>query len=627
LEKGERVPSGKTFAWLEEFVWPLGTGSAPITRGMMLVRELDRRLRQRFDLGTAEGLWSYVCWWLHEGRLEYPGIPFGIEGPLKAYLGQPADDIEQDLPIPITRGVLAAWTGRPALRQTLDPETRQGRLGLLDWWLRSGQEECDFVRIEDSVKETMLRPAADVVQDQSEPIPVALYCLWLVVEPLRQKHDINDGEGRSGLLTWWRDHGKTFLPWCFDTPGEMDGRNLDEGAPGDINHVASPDRPVTRPTRLGRFEPYGVNLVGFATGEFGLGEDVRMAALALSSARVPFCVYDVPLYCFARTQDVRLRDVITPEPVYATNILCLPGMHALQMLVRYGTGVFENRFCIGAWPWELPRWPETLDDAFRLVDEIWASSSFTAQAYEDSTKVPVHHMPMVVDVGSVPVASRREFGLPEASYLFLFVFDGLSSVHRKNPLGVVEAFRRAFPRNITDVGLVVKAMNASADNPVWRTICEAAEQDPRIIIFNETFSRDRVLALFNCCDAYVSLHRAEGFGRTIAEAMLLGKPVIVTNHSGNVDFCTSQTALLVDGPMVAVNPGDYHFGVGQPWCDPDIDQAAYYMRCCREDSPLVREIAQRGKEFVRREYGAEAVGLKYRKRLEALHLVNGLVDR
>ena len=133
-----------------------------------------------------------------------------------------------------------------------------------------------------------------------------------------------------------------------------------------------------------------------------------------------------------------------------------------------------------------------------------------------------------------------------------------------------------------EVGLVIKCMNAPKDHAGWRSVMESCGNDPRIITINETFYRERILGLFNCCDAFVSLHRAEGFGRTIAEAMLLGKPVVVTNFSGNTDFTNLETAFLVRRPFIPVKKDDYHFGEGQYWCDPNVETGR------ASDAPLPR---------------------------------------
>src|SRR5262249_37707557 len=149
------------------------------------------------------------------------------------------------------------------------------------------------------------------------------------------------------------------------------------------------------------------------------------------------------------------------------------------------------------------------------------------------SSVPVLSMPLAV---STPVLRRRYskqyFGLDENAFYFIFVFDAASHIARKNPIAVVRAFKLAFPRGGEKVGLLLKTMNVRTGDPLWDALSAEAQTDCRIIIMDKCLDRDEVVGLNSVCDAFISLHRAEGFGFTLAEAMLLGKPVIATNYSG-----------------------------------------------------------------------------------------------
>jgi glycosyltransferase involved in cell wall biosynthesis len=198
------------------------------------------------------------------------------------------------------------------------------------------------------------------------------------------------------------------------------------------------------------------------------------------------------------------------------------------------------------------------------------------------------------------------------------VFDGFSTFSRKNPSGAVEAFTRAFARRDRDVRLIVKSMNGRCGGDEWIRLQRLAAADDRIVLIDEVFDRDRLLGLLNCCDCYVSLHRAEGFGRVLAEAMLLGKPVIATNHSGNTDFTHAGTAFLVGGSLVSVRPSEYFCAADQYWCNPDIDHAAEQMQRCLNDEAHRQQVAAAGQDFIRAHYNPQVVGQRYRERLEAL---------
>jgi len=244
------------------------------------------------------------------------------------------------------------------------------------------------------------------------------------------------------------------------------------------------------------------------------------------------------------------------------------------------------------------------------MDELWASSSFTAAAYRRSTQVPVQQVPMAVDVDSTERLGRPAFGLPQDRFLFGFSFDGHSSFSRKNPEATVKAFRLAFPEGNEPVSLVLKGLRV-IDHQAWRRLESIAAQDPRIVLLSRSMPRGVLLDLYRAIDCFVSLHRSEGFGRNIAECMLLGKPVIVTNYSGNVDFTHGATAALVNTNLQRIGDGEYPFGAGQSWADPNIAQAAQHGRQMFLHKEWRDRIARAGQQFIRTHYSPVAVGEKF----------------
>jgi glycosyltransferase involved in cell wall biosynthesis len=192
---------------------------------------------------------------------------------------------------------------------------------------------------------------------------------------------------------------------------------------------------------------------------------------------------------------------------------------------------------------------------------------------------------------------RKHYGLPEKKFLFLYIFDFNSSVARKNPMAAVQAFKQAFKPSDNTVGLVLKTMNTKPNNPEWQAFLKECKTDKRIQLITETLDRPEVLGLINACDAYVSLHRAEGFGRTLAEAMLLGKPVVATNYSGNVDFMDEHVTFPVNFSQVELQRNDYQWvdSIDEAvWADADIEHAAMQMTSAistAKSSSKIRECA------------------------------------
>jgi len=379
-------------------------------------------------------------------------------------------------------------------------------------------------------------------------------------------------------------------------------------------------------------DSFGVNLFGYARGELGIGEDVRLVAAALRTQGIPFCIVNVEPFKHISQKDRSTEQWITKTPRFSFNLLCLTGVEQVRFLCEKGPGNLGNRYTIGLAPWELPKWPSSCQYVYGVVDEIWGISSYAADAYRDAPH-PVSTMSLPVTVDEVKDLGRGDLGLPKKPYLFVFSFDINSSVARKNPKGVIRAFQKAFPtQGPEEVGLVIKVnvVNPEVANlgilermgyhfikqRTWDSVERLAAGDSRIHFIKEGMRRPRVMALYKACDCYVSLHRAEGFGRGIAEAILLGKQVIATGFSGNMDFCKEPRVALVRHRMRPLKKGEYFWGDGQSWAEPDIDHAAELMREIKE---MPRDVSNPGYDF-----SPEAIGKIYARRLEEVRVGLGI---
>jgi glycosyltransferase involved in cell wall biosynthesis len=332
--------------------------------------------------------------------------------------------------------------------------------------------------------------------------------------------------------------------------------------------------------------PFGVNLVGYAFGQLGIGEDLRMAAQALMAVGISVDIINFPPGKDIPQNDRSLEAYVVPQGRYAINLFCLTALEHGRYVVEHGLSQLLGRINIGYWPWELSRWPAEWLGLTQLVDEVWVSTRHTYESLVLESLVPVVIMPMAVDVGELArfpakAVTRAAYALPVSAKLFCFSFDLNSTMARKNPQAVLESFVLAFPpeRYTADqVGLVIKVHKPTKPNKAWDALKALAVQDSRIHIIEGTLAREDLLALYHACDAFVSLHRAEGFGRGIAEALQLGLHVITTNYSGNIDFCRPPYANLIDYDLISVAEGDYPYGQGQVWADVDVMHAARSMR-------------------------------------------------
>jgi glycosyltransferase involved in cell wall biosynthesis len=363
----------------------------------------------------------------------------------------------------------------------------------------------------------------------------------------------------------------------------------------------------------------GINVIGFATGQFGVGEDARMATRVLLNAGLQPCVYEPPIpLAVAHRQGGWIEQHMQKAPTYAVNFITLPAVDTLRLFFLQQADVLAGRYNICGWQWELPKWPQRWRGLLSIPDEIWAQSRYLQKMFSESTEKPVTYIPSAVDIPAFEDRPRSDFGIPPGPFAFLSVFDCNGWYQRKNPLAAVRAFKAAFGPSNRDVQLIVKMMNSRSEAPVHQELMQLASQDSRILIIDRFLSRSDMLALLNCADVFVSLHRSEGFGRVVAECMLMGKPVISTNYSGSLDFAHEGTAYVVNGPMIPLQKGDYADHEGQSWMDPDIGETAEAMRRCVEDRLGTAEMALRGQAFLQTHHSIDAVAKLYKKRLDQL---------
>jgi glycosyltransferase involved in cell wall biosynthesis/SAM-dependent methyltransferase len=337
----------------------------------------------------------------------------------------------------------------------------------------------------------------------------------------------------------------------------------------------------------------GVNVVGFFRAEFGQGEAARRVVDAVRKAGLSFSTitYDrVP-----HRQEHPFE--VDGEARYPTNILCLNAEHLLQFVQDGGSAVLRRRSSAGLWFWEGSRLPRELRPALDLVDEIWVASDFVGQALAAETSKPIVTFPLPVLVPEPPALTRADLGLPEDAFVFLFVFDFFSTVERKNPLGLIDAFTRAFPQPGRAV-LYLKSINGDRASAELRRVQDAVRGRPDIVLSDGYVEGERLTALTARCDCYVSLHRSEGFGLTIAEAMAFGKPAIATAYSGNLAFMDAQSSYLVPYTLTALEHSVGPYPVGTVWAEPDLDAAANLLREVFDDPEGARARGEAGRAAV-----------------------------
>ena len=580
---------------------------------------------------------------------------------------EPIPELSHDLPVPFLGVMLLIWQLRNQDLQKRYPlKTKESRLEFIGWCIVHGRKEYRVLqqakRLWDSLNE--LADLTDLSMVEDDPAYGISWMLVLIAKVrVDLKVDISNLQGRESLLVWYLLHGRNELGLSDEPLPDWQIRFLLSGSttmPG-LNRIqallykARPDVAQVFPLHAGHKAyiawfrscimveagmmdafrisqlpihkliepqatlPFGVNVIGYAYGELGIGEDARMAAHSLLAAGVPMTMINFSPGRNISQTDISMADHVGEVATYSINIFCVSALEHGRYFAECGSVFIEGRYNIGYWPWELSQWPSQWLHLFALVDEVWVSSQHTFDAISTISPVPVRIMPMAVIAKGGSQLRRKAFGLPQKTTLFLFAFDLSSSANRKNPGACIKAFLAAFPIGSPhNVGLVIKVHPPKDKNEEWETLKELRKYDSRIYIIEKTLSKADLLALYRVCDCFVSLHRAEGFGRCIAEAMLLGKPVITTNYSGNLAFNDETNALMVNYKLIPLAENDYPYGDGQCWAEPDVLDAARKMQLVLFGGDSVARIAALGKVRIRNSHNPKYIGQNYAKVLRTI---------
>lgn len=347
----------------------------------------------------------------------------------------------------------------------------------------------------------------------------------------------------------------------------------------------------------------GVNLYGYVFAESGTGQIGRCLVAALKAAGIPYAV--IPFTKTINRQTTPFADYGSGAAIYDTNLICVNADQVPVFVEEMGRDILNGRYNIGVWAWEVEEFPETMARSASLLDEVWGISQFAAAAIGRKVSgIPVRAFPLPVLAPPVVERSREELGLP-GGFLFLFCFDFESIFERKNPLALIDAFRRAFPSE-GEASLYIKTVNGHRHVPELERLRAQAAGRADIVIADGYRSAADQTALMASCDAYVSLHRAEGFGLTLAEAMSFGKPVIGTAYSSTAEFMTRSNSYLVPFDMVRIGEGNSPYPPQGLWAEPHVDAAARSMRAAFDDRSDAAARGRRALEDVVSFHSAEA---------------------
>lgn len=368
------------------------------------------------------------------------------------------------------------------------------------------------------------------------------------------------------------------------------------------------------PYLAGRF-PNGVNLYGFFRAENGLAQGTKLYASALEASGLPYCFLNTDFLDWLPQEDMSFDSRLTCKPRYAINVIHINPDQWEEACISFPAEHFDHHYNIGVWLWELETIPREWIPCFENVDELWAPSAFIAEALRKESPVPVTLMPYGISAPCDAHLTRTDFGLPKDQFLVLTMYDSNSYSSRKNPGAAMHAFKEAFPNRKDKATLVIKV-----NNPKYEDLAFIRETmgENTYVLFTERMDKPRLNALIRLCDVFISLHRSEGFGLVMAEAMALRTPVVATNWSSNTEFMDQDACCMVNYTLIPVNNA-YQYGQQEHrWADADVHQAAGYLRRLRDDPTYYQHKADSGYRKITTSFSVEHTAKKMACRIRTI---------
>jgi glycosyltransferase involved in cell wall biosynthesis len=370
----------------------------------------------------------------------------------------------------------------------------------------------------------------------------------------------------------------------------------------------------------------GVNVIGYLRSESGLGAAARGYIRALRTAGSPIALIDAGHLTANRTEDPTIME-IDDEWHHGINLVVVNADEHFHVASELGEQNLRGRYNIGVWAWELPSFPKEWHNRFPWYDEIWVGTSFIAGALAKVSPIPVVVVPpvMSLDIRGSRKRGRARIKAKRGEFVFAFIFDFHSFGERKNPIAAVEAFKRAFAPE-DNARLVIKCVNGHVAEAELASLRERA-CGSRIEILNGYWPVQGVRDLMAATDAYVSLHRAEGTGLTLSDAMAHGKPVIATGWSGNTDFMNVTNSYPVDYELVKLERDVGPYLAGETWADPSVEHAAAMMRHVFDHPDEVATRARRARADIDAHFSEASVAEVVSERLMVIARGDPAKDR
>lgn len=361
---------------------------------------------------------------------------------------------------------------------------------------------------------------------------------------------------------------------------------------------------------------FGVNVIGYIDGEFGLGEAVRLNIKAINKVSYPVSLFNYNVDTNHRHADKTFVDFSEDLP-FKINLIQISPSEVPALLSSNFVDKIKDKYNILYVAWESEFLPEDYVNYINFFDEIWVPSKYCLEVISSYSCKPVVNIPHPVEL-NYSQSDEIDGIIDNSKFNFMFIFDYNSTLERKNTLSLIKAFKSAF-KNQENVNLIIKTSSSIKYSKEKSLLENEIGINKNITIVEKIFDKLHINYLISKCDCYISLHKAEGFGLTLAEAMFVGKPVIATGYSGNTEFMNFQNSFLVNFKKVSVNEDLLNYSKNTIWAEPDIESAIKLLKRVYENSNEVKEISLSGQETIKNDFSFEKIGRKIEQRLNFIH--------
>ncbi|MBB6332004.1 glycosyltransferase involved in cell wall biosynthesis [Chryseobacterium sediminis] len=364
----------------------------------------------------------------------------------------------------------------------------------------------------------------------------------------------------------------------------------------------------------------GINVFGFINGEFGIAEATRLNCKAMQRAGIPLNLmnYDVRTNHDNNDQTFTKFSDKADHPINLVQVSA--SVSEMSNFFEYfDYSFFERKYNILYMAWESETIPEDYLLNINLFDEVWTPSEYCKKCIEKYIASPVKVIPHPIDINLKPTEDSEALNFYNTDFFnFLFIFDYNSSIQRKNVLNLIKVFRETFDGKDNKAFLTIKTSKSDKFSLEKQQIKEAIGDSVKIKVVEKIFDKNALNYVISTCDSYISLHRSEGFGLTMAEAMYFGKPVIATGYSGNLQFMNAENSFLVNAEKVSYGSDDLNYDSNTIWSEPSLEEASIYLKKIYEGGDDVKAASDNARKTITSDFSLEGVGKLIRERSEEL---------